>query len=109
MVNNDPTKFPKPKQPPASQLPKDADSKAHAPQLENKQRNQIILLVVVLVLVAVMLYFLTIRSTDQEIIPDDPLPTEFELSALESVQKRSADYPQVDLEDIGKANPFANR
>ncbi|HIA92331.1 TPA: hypothetical protein EYO12_04450 [Candidatus Saccharibacteria bacterium] len=79
-----------------------------SPHVNRKQINEIILLGLVLILVAVVVY-LTMIKKPVEVLPEESvIPTEFEEQSLNEIKKRDSNYPSVNTEDLGKPNPFSN-
>lgn len=88
-----------------SEAPK-AFETAEKPKIDRKQRNQIITVGVVLVLIAVILFVTTLQSGTGNENQAETINSEFNVDALEQVENRDRNYPQVPLNNLGKDNPF---
>ena len=103
------TKNPAPNKTPkmvASEAPKSTPPKVKL--LESKQARQSIVLILVVILIGIALYFTTIRSSGPEETDTGEIQTEFNTDQLETIRDRDQNYPEVQTDNLGKPNPFAN-
>lgn len=78
------------------------------PQINKKQINEIIILVIIIIVVGVVFYLTAIKKPVEETVETPVIPTDFEEQSLNELKKRDSNYPAINIDDLGKPNPFSN-